>query len=132
MQSAPTVTHSIKQDSKQTMIQLGRALDAWGTPAFRNVLKAELEQLTVEQLPLQQGLSQSSYACDDNIKVVIISVSEVSGIVHATAEIFYTGIISGCSCADDPSPVDEYAEHCEVQVDINMQTAEAVVKLLPE
>jgi hypothetical protein len=114
------------------MMQLHRVLDAWGTSAFRGILKAELEQLTVEQLLLQQGLSQSSYACDDNIKVVIISVSEASGVIHATAEIFYTGMIPGCSCADDPTPVDEYAEHCEVQIDINMQTAGTVVSLLPE
>jgi hypothetical protein len=110
---------------------LGRVVDAWGTPAFRDVLKAALEQLSVEQLPLQQGLSQSSYACDDNIKVVIISVAEKSGHIHAIAEIFYTGIIPGCSCADDPAPVDEYAEHCQVQVDINMQTAKTVISLLP-
>jgi hypothetical protein len=117
---------------EQTMIQLGWVMDAWGTPDFRDVLKAALEQLTVEQLPLQQGLSQSSYACDDNIKAVIISVSEESGLVRATAGLFYTGKIPGCSCADDPAPVDKYAEHCEVQIDINMQTAETVVSLLPE
>jgi len=111
---------------------LGRVLDAWGTPAFRDVLKAALEQLTVEQLPLQQGLSQSSYACDDSITVVIISVAEASGSIRATAGLFYTGIIPGCSCADDPAPVDEYAEHCEVQIDINMQTAETVVSLLSD
>jgi len=112
-------------------MKLGRVMDAWGTPAFRDVLKAELEQLSVEQLPLQQGLSQSSYACDDNIKVVIISVSEKSGFIRATAEIFYTGIIPGCSCADDPTPVNDYAEHCEIQIDINMQTAATVISLLP-
>ena len=111
---------------------LDQVLDAWGTPAFRDVLKAALEQLGVEQLPLQQGLSQSSYACDDNIKAVIISVAEVSGVIRATAGLFYTGIIPGCSCADDPTPVDTYAEHCEVQIDINMQTAETVISLLPE
>jgi hypothetical protein len=114
------------------MIQLHRALDAWGTPAFRDLLKTELEQLTVEQLPLQQALSQSSYACDDDIRVVIISVSEATGVIRATAEIFYTGVIPGCSCADDPAPVDEYAEHCEVQIEINRRTAGTVVKLLPE
>ena len=112
------------------MIRLGRALDAWNTPAFRDVLKAELEQLDAEQLPLQQGLSHSSYACDDSIKVVIISVSEEVGVIHATAGIFYTGIIPGCSCADDPSSDDEYAEYCEVRFDINRQTAETVVRLL--
>ena len=113
-------------------MKLGRVVDAWGTPAFRGVLKAALEQLSVEQLPLQQGLSQSSYACDDNIKVVIISVSEASGIIRATADIFYTGVIPGCSGADDPAPVDEYAGHCEVQIEINMQTAGTIVSLLPE
>jgi len=54
-------------------MKLDRVVEAWGTPVFRDVLKAALEQLGVEQLPLQQGLSQSSYACDDNITVVIIT-----------------------------------------------------------
>jgi len=112
-------------------MKLDRVVEAWGTPVFRDVLTAALEQLGVEQLPLQQGLSQSSYACDDNIKVVIISVAEKSGYIRATAEIFYTGIIPGCSCADDPTPVDEYAEHCTVQIEINRQTAATVVSLLP-
>ena len=112
-------------------MQLDRVVRAWGTAACRDVLKEELEQLGVEQLPLQQGLSQSSYACDDNIEIVIISMSEVSGVIHATAEIFYSGIIPGCSCADDPAPADEYAEHCAVEIAINRQTAGTVIKLLP-
>lgn len=114
------------------MLQLRRALSAWGTPIFRDVLKAEIEQLDAQQLPLQQGLSHSSYACDDNIRVVIISVSEEPGVIRATAGVFYTGIISGCSCADDPSPVDECPEYCEVQIEINRQSAAAVISLLPE
>jgi len=95
------------------------------------VLKTEIEQLDAEQLPLQQGLSHSSYACDDSIKAVIISVSEEAGVIHATAGIFYTGIIPGCSCAADPSTDDEYTEYCEVRFDINRQTAETAVRLLP-
>jgi hypothetical protein len=114
------------------MIQLDKALGAWDTPAFREVLKAEIGQLDAEQLPLQQGLSHSSYACDDNIKVVIISVSAEAGVIHATAGIFYTGIIPGCSCADDPAPEDEYAEYCEVRFDINRQTAETAIHLLSD
>jgi hypothetical protein len=112
-------------------LQLHRVVEAWGTPAFTGVLKAELEQLNVEQLPLQQGLSQSSYACDDDTRVVVISVAAEAGVIRATAEIFYSGIIPGCSCADDPGPVDEYAEHCTVQISIDRQTAAAVIKLLP-
>lgn len=114
------------------MLQLSRALAVWGTPAFRDVLKAEVEQLDAKQLPLQQGLSQSSYASDDNIKVVVISVSEEPAVIRTKIGIFYTGIISGCSCADDPTPVDACPEYCEVQIEINRQSAEAVISLLPE
>lgn len=112
------------------MIKLDRALDAWDTPAFEAVLKAEVEQLSVEQLPLQQGLSHSSYACDDNIRVVIISVTETAEVISAKAGIFYTGVIPGCSCADDPTPEEVYTEYCEVQLGINRQTAETTVRLL--
>ncbi len=114
------------------MIRLGKALDAWGTPDFKEVLKREIEQLGASQLPLQQGLSTGSHAVDSKLGAMIISVSEDANVIHAKAGIFYTGIITGCSCADDPSPVDENAEYCEVQLDINKSTAETSVVLLKE
>ena len=114
------------------MIILNSVLQAWNTPAFSETLKTEIEQMDVETLHLQQGLSQSSYACDDNIKAVIISFSEMSGVIQVKAGVFYIGVIPGCNCADDPSPLDEYPEYCEVQFDINMQTAETAVRLLSE
>ena len=115
---------------KQTMISLGAALDAWGTPGFEAVLKAAVEQLDAAILPLQQGLSHSSYACDKDIKVVITRAVEVTGTLRVTAAVFYSGIIAGCSCADDPTPADTCPEYCEIQIDINMQTAGAVISLL--
>ena len=114
------------------MLLLSHVLQAWDTPAFSETLKAEIEQMDVETLPLQQGLSQSSYASADNIKAVIISFSETSGVIQVKAGVFYSGVIPGCNCADDPSPLDEYPEYCEVQLDINMQTAETAVRLLSE
>jgi len=38
------------------MIQLTKALHAWGTPDFEAVLKQEIAQLGADYLPLQQGL----------------------------------------------------------------------------
>jgi len=84
------------------------------------------------QLPLQQGLSTGSYAIDDKFNVMIISVSEVVGSIRVKAGIFYSGIIAGCSCADDPTPVNEESEYCVVQLDINKQTAATTVVLLAE
>jgi len=114
------------------MIQLTKSLNAWGTPDFENILKAEIAQLGAEQLPLQQGLSTSSYALDDKLKVRIISVSAGADLIHAKAGIFYSGIIAGCSCADDPTPVEEQNEYCEIVLDIDRMTAETTINLLAE
>ena len=96
------------------MIRLTKSLNAWGTPDFEDILKAEIEQLGAEQLPLQQGLSTSSYALDDKLNVRIISVSEEASFIRAKVGIFYSGITPGCSCADDPTPVEEQVEYCVV------------------
>lgn len=114
------------------MIRLTKSLKAWRTPAFQDVLKDELEALDATVMPLQQGLAQSSYAVGGKFNVMIISVSKRPGFIRAKAGIFYTGLIPGCSCADDPTPVNEYSEYCQVQIDINQETAETDVKLLPE
>lgn len=114
------------------MIRLTKALKAWGTPGFEGVLKKEMEQIDTGQLPLQQGLSTGSYAIGSRFNVMIISVSEEAGFIRAKAGIFYSGIIAGCSCADDPTPVNEESEYCVVQLDIDILTAETTVALLAE
>jgi hypothetical protein len=114
------------------MLLLSHVLQAWDTPAFSETLKAEIEQLDVDTLPLQQGLLHSSYASAENTKAVIISFSETSGVIQVKAGVFYSGVIPGCNCADDPSPLEQYPEYCELQFDINMQTAETAVRLLSE
>lgn len=114
------------------MIRLTKSLNAWGTSDFEDILKGEIEQMGAEQLPLQQGLSTSSYALDDKLNVRIISVSGETRFIRVKVGIFYTGIIAGCSCADDPTPVEEQNEYCEVQLDINKITAETTVALVAE
>jgi len=114
------------------MIQLSKSLKAWNTPDFRDTLKDEVAHLDATLLPLQEGLSHGSYTNGENISVLILGVSESSGVIHVKTGIFYTGIIAGCSCADDPTPINEHTEYCEVQFDINIETAETKVTLLPE
>jgi len=103
---------------------------AWGTPEFESVLKQEIGQLKAGQLPLQQGLSTTSYATDSPFEAVILGASEVDGVIRAKAGIFYQGIIAGCSCADDPTPVNEENEYCELLFEINRKTGKATVALL--
>ncbi len=114
------------------MIQLAKSLAAWGSPDFETALKGELAQVSNAQLPLQQGLRGSSYATDSPPQVMIISSVELDGVLRARAGIFYTGIIAGCSCADDPTPVGEQAEYCVVVIDIDMATGLATITLVEE
>lgn len=111
------------------MIRLTRAVGAWGKPDFNAVLKQDIEQLDVDQLPLQQGLSTGSYVAGKEFSAMIISAADREDFIRAKAGIFYKGILGGCSCADDPTPVEEQSEYCEVQLDINKKTAEATVTL---
>lgn len=114
------------------MIHLTQSVTAWGSPAFDGILKREIAQLGAGQLPLQQGLATSSIALDDNLDVMIISIAEQAGFLSVKAGIFYTGIVAGCSCDGDPTPVDTNAEYCVVQIDIDKATAAATVTLLAE
>lgn len=112
------------------MIYLTKTLAAWGSPDFENILKMEIERMGVDQLPLQEGLLVSSLALDHNLKAIILNVYNDESFIHVKAGLFYEGVISGCNCADDPSPVDVQPEYCEVQLDINIVTAETSIVLL--
>jgi hypothetical protein len=114
------------------VIRLPQSLKAWGAPGFRDVLKQEVERLDAALLPLQQGLSRSSYVTERPFQAMILGVDEAASSIRVRAGIFYTGVIAGCSCADDPSPVDELNEYCEVLLVIDRHTSETAVSLSAE
>ena len=114
------------------MLKLGKSLSAWGSPDFKTTLTQEIEQLDPDLLPLQQGLAISSHVSDSGFQAMILKVSEDAGFIRAKAGIFYSGVIAGCSCADDPTPMSEQNEYCEVLLSIDKQTGEASVTLLAE
>ncbi|MDP2829599.1 MAG: hypothetical protein Q8O37_13445 [Sulfuricellaceae bacterium] len=111
---------------------LPASLAAWNTPAFADTFKQELARLDTTLSLLQQGLRFSSYALAEKLKISVISANELPGTIQVKAGLFYTGVIAGCSCADDPTPVDEIAEYCEVLVDIDKVTAGTKITLIAE
>ncbi|MFP5408015.1 MAG: hypothetical protein ACLGGY_01910 [Gammaproteobacteria bacterium] len=114
------------------MIRLPNTLNAWNTPRFAAVFKQEIEGQDAVSLPLQQGLSVSSHVTDRPFQVMLISVNEDADQIRIKAGVFYTGVIAGCSCADDPTPIDELNEYCMVQLCIDRITADTTVALLEE
>jgi hypothetical protein len=109
------------------MIHLPESLGAWNSPAFEGVLKRELECLGAGRLPLQQGLTVSSVALDDGCEVMVIGVADDTVGIRAKVGVFFSGLVAGCSCADDPTPVAAQSEYCELLVVIDKVTAEASV-----
>jgi hypothetical protein len=103
-------------------INLPTLARAWGSETFHSVLKAEIEALGEDKLPLQQGLSQSSYVSNSGYRIMPISEQESDGMLKAHVGVMYRGIIAGCSCADDPTPVDEINEYCEILVTTDLRS----------
>jgi len=114
------------------MLRLTKSLSAWGRPEFDQTLKQELAEKGLDALPLQQGLTTSSVATDTKPQIMVIRAGEEGDLIQVKVGIFYAGIIAGCSCADDPTPVNENPEYCTAQVVIDRRTAEATVSLLAE
>jgi hypothetical protein len=111
-------------------IRLAGALRAWGTPGFNDALKQEIEQMDHDRLPLQQGLSVGNHVLDQPVSAMVIAAAESDGAIRAKVGIFYTSILTGCACTNDPTPESENSEYCVVQLDIDRATAETQVKLV--
>lgn len=109
------------------MIRLEQSLRAWSTPEFERVFKQELSQIGNHVLPLRQALSVGSHVTETLPTVMVISAVETTTTIRIHAGIFFTSIIAGCSCADDPTPMSEYPEHCELEVDIDRLSAGATL-----
>jgi hypothetical protein len=111
-------------------IRLTDSVAAWQTPDFADIFKTEVKQLNPDLLPLQQGLTHSSSANGANLGVMILNLAETPDEIQVKAGLFYSGIIGGCSCADDPTTQHEVNEYCEVRFAIKKHGGEATVTLL--
>lgn len=106
---------------------LTRSLTAFGTPGFEAALKEELSALGPDALGLQKELTAGSTALLDDLGVMILRRTETSGIIQLRTGIFFSSILGGCACADDPTPENENAEYCEIDITIDRLTGEARV-----
>lgn len=105
------------------------SLRAWDTPEFAATLKRELAE-HANELPLQQALTGTSAVSDEAIAVVLLDVQANVEKIEAKVGIFFGGILAGCSCADDPTPIEPQTEYCELRLAIDRRTAETVVRLI--
>jgi hypothetical protein len=114
------------------MIHLPKTRDAWNSPRFDQTLKGELEAINAAHLPLQQGLTLSSMVSSEPFSVIVIDSGETGDCIRCRVSIIYAGIVAGCSCADDPTPLDTQTENCELLLLIDKISAATKVDLLDE
>lgn len=116
------------------MLKLELSLQAWNTDEFADTFKREVRDLDEKSLPLQKGLAHSSVAVSDNLSATILECAlesrAGSEYIRVKAGLFYEGIIAGCNCSDDPSPIDRTTEYCEVMFYIDTSNAETEVSLV--
>ena len=110
-------------------IRLEKTCSAWDQAELQQVFNEELRSLPVNALPLQQGLRHSSMALDHALSASILSTRQDGEHYIIHAGLFYTGIIAGCNCADDPTPQDEVNEYCEALFTIDSRTGITSVAL---
>ncbi|MDH5436257.1 MAG: glucosamine--fructose-6-phosphate aminotransferase [Gammaproteobacteria bacterium] len=110
------------------MPEFHNALRAWSTDAFSRQLKLEIEALCTGALPLAQATTQGGKIDDSNITATVLSFTAQENIIQAKAGIFFTEIIGGCNCDDDPVSETVY---CEMLFNINMVTAETTMIVIP-
>lgn len=110
-------------------MRLELALTAYGTDGFKEAFKQDIQNQPHTELPLQQGLTHSSYVSDEPFHAIVLSAEDVGDVIRVRTQIMYTGIIAGCACSDDPTPQDLMTESCVLVLDINKDSAQARVVL---
>ena len=109
------------------MIYLSRSLAQWPGDTFKTALKQELETLPPGSLPLYLGTQRGGQADDRSISVLVNTVKEQTDTLEVHIGVFFYEIMGGCSCGDEPPSENTY---CEMQINIDKSTAEAVLKVI--
>ncbi len=105
------------------------ALQDWGTPRFEQTLKNEMQALDAACLPLSRGTGSGGRIDGSDLTITIISALEKGQTLQARVGVFFTEIVGGCSCGDEPFSQPAY---CLLQVVIDRQTACARFELIDE
>lgn len=94
---------------------------------LETALKQALQSLPTGTLPLEKGTSRGGFVDDGDISVTVIELHRFERNIDARIGVFFTEIIGGCGCGDDPTPENAY---CEMRVHINSTTFDAEFEII--
>ena len=114
----------------QQIILAPELLDALQEPqagVFEKALKHELENLPAGTLPLEKCTNRGGFVDDSDISVTVINVKQHENSIQAKVGVFFTEIIVGCGCGDDPMPENAF---CEMLISIDRTTCVAEFEVI--
>lgn len=103
-------------------IKLPDSVAGWHTEDFSTTLNREIRSLPSGALPLQSRGMQNGLVDEASLSLVILQREETETNLKIKAGVFFSEIIGGCSCGDEPTAENAYSE---VWIEICKATAEA-------
>jgi hypothetical protein len=109
------------------MLNLYDALVFRDTGEFPMRLKHAIEALDAGHMPLHQCVNQGGQVDASDMAVTVLDVTEVRDDIRARIGVFFTEVVGGCSCGDEPF---EQPVYCELGVTIDRQSGDAVFNVI--
>lgn len=80
-------------------------------------------------LPLHRALAMGSHVVDHPPQVMLLASQLDDSHLSVKAGVFFKTVLGGCNCADDPTPLDQNNEYCELWFRIDRRSGAAEVTL---
>ena len=99
----------------------------WPHGSWKSTLKREIEALPSGSLPLEYAVARCGIVDDGDVSVTVINASQDSSSIQVKVGVFFTEIVAGCVCGEDPTAENGY---CELLVHIDKITGAADFELI--
>lgn len=110
------------------MIKLSKSIVHWGNNSFSSVLKKELVELGVNNLPIQEAATPGKFVNDSEIGITILTVSENKLNIEVKIGIIFSEIQWGYCCGEEEPMISN--AYCEIYLSINKSTSEVEFEVL--
>ncbi len=105
------------------MILLKKSAASWGTDAFSATLRAEMEGLRSDVLPIAHVIGPGNRLDDSDLGVIVNAVSDDGHQIRATIGVFFAEVVACATCSGSSGMCDE--AYCELTVTVDKTTGEA-------
>jgi hypothetical protein len=94
------------------------SLRAWPSESFAEALKQEIQAVGIAGLPV--ATTQGGHVDEQEFSVMVLVTQETADAIEARVGVFFSEILGGCNCSEDPVESNSY---CELIVAINKKNA---------